>query len=540
MIEKGDEMKNLFYTPQNFIAKLSDGSIVSVDDVIKSDINDIFLCPCCNATMTLRARNSTHMQPHFKHENGNSCLNNNKQKETTRRDVFYAREMALSEKQVADYKVRIEKLENFFAVYSQVKKLGLTDSLKTIVMSAFSALDYEDQLFVYDYGKRNCLKVLKKDMIDVLNQHFFEILRDYCETANCCIKDIDARYIKYEYKNHTITEDFYYNYYTTNYLITEESCDAIKRRISHQTALIDKKIQIEELAKKNTQFCIEIDPTIKYIKCVRHSDDKPGCYHYKIDHQKSPEQIIDELEEEADHYFKQYDVTAEIQKQIDYFIHIKYENQKDFRISCDHEHHIDQTPFVHIYSRTCNKQIDNTLGISSLYLDVSCGENKIYIEDNCFTIDKCFSSIKEVVDSAETMLVDYINKNTAKIYKAINTSHICIPEYRARDQIRRSGYGLTIYCKNKEKEFIVPIPHIDYTSLFLRNNNYYTTKHYLIVDSWLERKLGDTDKPFQRKHGYLDLENFYPNPNYKAPIETKKHDEDSAKEDYIEEDELER
>ena len=172
-------MKNEFYTPQNFLAKLPDGRIVSIDDYIKNGITDDITCPCCNSKLTLRAKDSIHMQPHFKHENGESCLDYTKSKSSDRKDNFYRREMELTEQEVENYKKRIEGLEYIYEFVKRIKNEVLTPENQKEFLTALSHLDYDDQLWVFNYAKNSsCLKPLKYEMANTINKNALAYLNE--------------------------------------------------------------------------------------------------------------------------------------------------------------------------------------------------------------------------------------------------------------------------------------------------------------------------------------------------------------------------
>ena len=169
------------YNPQNILAKTPDGKIVSILDVKKLNIQSDFSCPCCNKKLRTRAMDSEHMQPHFAHMPNESCIDYEALRSSERKDVFYKREMEFTEKEVENYKDRVEGLEYIYQFLKRAKKEPLSEDGKYEFFTALDSLEYDDQVFVYTYTKNvSCMKEIQSEIADRVNQNALNILEQQC------------------------------------------------------------------------------------------------------------------------------------------------------------------------------------------------------------------------------------------------------------------------------------------------------------------------------------------------------------------------
>ena len=244
-------MKNRFYTPQNFLAKLSDGKIISIDDYIENNITDDISCPCCNGKLTLRAKDSEYMQPHFKHENGGSCLDYISNRNSGRRDNFYRREMELTEQEVENYKERIESLEYLYEFVKRIKNENLTSENQKEFLIALSCLDYEDQLWVFNYAKNSsCLKPLKYEMAKTINNNALDYLNEKYADTGVEFTELEAHSVYICYKHYrTFIEGAnhycFYGYKPPLISLNNDDINAINKNIERTIEFINE--QYEEL-----------------------------------------------------------------------------------------------------------------------------------------------------------------------------------------------------------------------------------------------------------------------------------------------------
>ncbi len=260
-------MKNIFYTPQNFLAKLPDGKVVSIDDYIKNNMSEELSCPCCNNKLTLRAKDSTFMQPHFKHENGGSCADYVKNKNSSRHDVFYKREMALNKEEVENYKERIESLEYIYSFVQRIKGESLSSENQEEFLTALSCLNYEDQMWVFNYAKNSsCLKPLKKEMASTINNGLLEKLQNQYGPLGINISSVNVHCIKFTHhtKEFLIEKQYsFYGYQPPLLWISEKD-------------LKDFRNQVQRALKQESYFKYIYDHKDMFdgeIKCVSYSDE---------------------------------------------------------------------------------------------------------------------------------------------------------------------------------------------------------------------------------------------------------------------------
>lgn len=169
------------WNPQNIFAKTSDGKIVNIRSVIENHIDGPFSCPCCSKELRVKAIDSIHQQPHFSHLPNEACIDYERLKSSgqTRRDVFYKREMELSNAQLENWQDRISALEYVFEFINRDggRNRVLTPDELHEFFEALPLLDYNDQTWLYEYCRSiTCFAPHVDQFIDALNQSACKVL----------------------------------------------------------------------------------------------------------------------------------------------------------------------------------------------------------------------------------------------------------------------------------------------------------------------------------------------------------------------------
>lgn len=236
--------RKAFYTPQNFIAEKQDGTLVSIQDVVDTgDTEGPFRCKCCNAQVYPVAIHSVHMQPHFRHADGKSCIEYNESMGNGRTDAFWRRELELNRNELEYYKERIDALEYIWNIIEKDKESGELKH-KDEFFEAFQYLYYDDQLFVYRYAaKTSCMKPIKREIRNLVNiggiHHLNQLYPGVEVEAN------GLKSIKCTYKGKSIVVgdrayDMKYNYrYDFPVRIDEKMLKDAKRQIEDLIDRID-------------------------------------------------------------------------------------------------------------------------------------------------------------------------------------------------------------------------------------------------------------------------------------------------------------
>ncbi len=169
------------YTPQNKLARTQDGQVISIFDAVKTGVSGKLSCVCCKRELRMRAVDSKHQMPHFAHMPGDSCIDYQALRNSERTDVFYKRELALTAEESENLKQRIEGLEYIYEFLGRSKGQPISDDAKDEFFTALSSLEYSDQVFVFDCGRRvSCLKNIVKEMADVINDNAISMLNERC------------------------------------------------------------------------------------------------------------------------------------------------------------------------------------------------------------------------------------------------------------------------------------------------------------------------------------------------------------------------